>query len=188
MGYRSSGLSLMLRPQARSRILKKLSRAPGRDRAREGRRARRIEVWFADEARIAEEQITRRWAKRGTRPSAPTDQRTASAYIFGVICPKHGKGAAHHAQMQHGGHEPAPGRNRQSDRRAPRGASRRSGRLLSLAVSAITLIPLPAKCPELNRRKTSGSPRDNGPNRTKPRRRATARGNNAHGKREGGEG
>ena len=33
-------------------------------------------------------------AKRGTRPSAPTDQRTASAYIFGAICPKHGKGAA----------------------------------------------------------------------------------------------
>ena len=30
----------------------------------------------------------------GTRPSAPTDQRTASAYIFGAICPKHGKGAA----------------------------------------------------------------------------------------------
>ena len=37
--------------------------------------------------------ITRRWAKRGTRPSAPKDQRTASAYIFGAICPAHGKGA-----------------------------------------------------------------------------------------------
>src|SRR3954451_1745563 len=24
---------------------------------------------------------------RGTRPSAPKDQRTASAYIFGAICP-----------------------------------------------------------------------------------------------------
>ena len=39
-------------------------------------------------------KITRRWAKRGTRPSAPKDQRTASAYIFGAICPKDGKGAA----------------------------------------------------------------------------------------------
>ena len=38
--------------------------------------------------------ITRRWAKRGTRPSAPKDQRTASAYLFGAICPKLGKGAA----------------------------------------------------------------------------------------------
>ena len=38
-------------------------------------------------------KITRRWAKRGTRPSAPRDQRTASAYIFGAICPAEGKGA-----------------------------------------------------------------------------------------------
>ena len=45
-----------------------------------------IEVWFADEARIGQKnQITRRWAKRGTRPSAPKDQRTASAYIFGAM-------------------------------------------------------------------------------------------------------
>jgi hypothetical protein len=37
--------------------------------------------------------ITRRWAKRGTRPAAPQDQRTQSAYIFGAICPALGKGA-----------------------------------------------------------------------------------------------
>src|SRR6516164_2806372 len=54
-----------------------------------------IEVWFADEARIGQKnKITRRWARRGTRPAAPTDQRTASAYIFGAICPALGKGAA----------------------------------------------------------------------------------------------
>jgi DDE superfamily endonuclease len=54
-----------------------------------------IEIWFADEARIGQKnKITRRWAKRGTRPSAPRDQRTASAYIFGAICPQDGKGAA----------------------------------------------------------------------------------------------
>ena len=54
-----------------------------------------IEVWFADEARIGQKnKITRRWAKRGTRPSAPRDQRTASTYIFGAVCPKQGKGAA----------------------------------------------------------------------------------------------
>jgi hypothetical protein len=33
-------------------------------------------------------------ARRGTRPSALKDQRAASAYIFGAICPKDGKGAA----------------------------------------------------------------------------------------------
>ena len=30
---------------------------------------------------------------RGSRPSAPKDQRTKSAYIFGAICPAKGKGA-----------------------------------------------------------------------------------------------
>jgi hypothetical protein len=53
-----------------------------------------IEIWFQDEARIGQKnKITRRWAKRGTRPSAPNDQRTASTYIFGAICPAEGKGA-----------------------------------------------------------------------------------------------
>ena len=37
--------------------------------------------------------ITRRWARRGTRPRAPKDQRTRSAYIFGAICPQEGKSA-----------------------------------------------------------------------------------------------
>lgn len=37
-----------------------------------------LEIWFADEARIGQKnKITRRWAKRGTRPSAPRDLRTA---------------------------------------------------------------------------------------------------------------
>ena len=54
-----------------------------------------LEIWFADEARVRQKnKITRRWARRGTRPSAPHDQRTASTYIFGAICPKEGKGAA----------------------------------------------------------------------------------------------
>ncbi len=53
-----------------------------------------IEIWFQDEARIGQKnKITRRWAKRGTRPSAPKDQRTCSAYIFGAICPARGIGA-----------------------------------------------------------------------------------------------
>ena len=37
--------------------------------------------------------FTRRWARRGTRPRAPRDQRTEWAYIFGAICPAKGKGA-----------------------------------------------------------------------------------------------
>src|SRR4051812_27591931 len=57
-------------------------------------RGKPLEIWFAGEARIGQKNtITRRWAKRGTRPSAPKDQRTASAYVFGAICPAEGKGA-----------------------------------------------------------------------------------------------
>lgn len=68
-----------------------------------------IEIRFQDEARIGQKNgITRGWAKRGSRPSAPHDQRTRSVYIFGAICPKHGKAAAlvmpwcdTHAMNQH---------------------------------------------------------------------------------------
>jgi hypothetical protein len=56
--------------------------------------SRKREIWFQDEARVGQKnKITRRWAKRGTRPSAPRDQRTASAYIFGAIRLAGGKGA-----------------------------------------------------------------------------------------------
>ena len=54
----------------------------------------RIEVWWQDEARIGQKnKITRRWARRGSRPPAPHDRRTKWAYIFGAICPEEGKGA-----------------------------------------------------------------------------------------------
>ena len=54
-----------------------------------------IEIWFQDEARIGQKtKITRRWAKRGTRPAAPKDQRTSSVWIYGAICPARGVGAA----------------------------------------------------------------------------------------------
>ncbi len=53
-----------------------------------------IEIWWQDEARVGQKnKITRRWAKRGSRPSAPKDQRTKWAYIFGAICPAKGKGS-----------------------------------------------------------------------------------------------
>ena len=53
-----------------------------------------IEIWFADEARVGQKnKITRRWARRGSRPAAPKDQRTASVSLFGAICPALGKGA-----------------------------------------------------------------------------------------------
>src|ERR1700730_4043898 len=83
----------MRRRKGQPRILKKFPRLPEITQDK-GLDAAGIEVWFADEARIGQKnKITRRWAKRGTRPSAPHDQRTASAYIFGAVCPAEGKGA-----------------------------------------------------------------------------------------------
>jgi transposase len=54
-----------------------------------------IEIWWQDEARIGQKNgRTRLWARRGTRPRLPADQRYQNAYIFGAICPARGKGAA----------------------------------------------------------------------------------------------
>ncbi len=56
---------------------------------------RRIEIWFQDEARLGQKNgRTRLWAKTGTRPRLPADQRYDNAYLFGAICPMRGKGAA----------------------------------------------------------------------------------------------
>ena len=54
-----------------------------------------IEIWFQDEARIGQKNgQVRQWAKRGTRPRQPADQRYENAYLFGAICPARGVGAA----------------------------------------------------------------------------------------------
>ena len=122
-----------------------------------GVEAAAIEVWFGDEARIGQKnKITRRWAKRGTRPVAPQDQRTASTYIFGAICPKEGKAAGlvlprcdtaamslHLAEIAAA---VAPGA--QAVLLLDQAGWHTSDKL---AVPAnITLVPLPPRCPELN--------------------------------------
>lgn len=57
-------------------------------------RRRKIEIWFQDEARIGQKNsLVRQWARRGTRPTQPADQRYESAYLFGAICPARGVGA-----------------------------------------------------------------------------------------------
>ncbi|NDV87401.1 IS630 family transposase [Aurantimonas aggregata] len=126
---------------------------------RSGRRspAAPLELWWQDEARVGQKNgITRRWAKRGTRPSAPKDQRTTSAYIYGAICPAEGKGAAlvlprcntegmtlHLAEISAA---VAPGAHAVL-------ILDQAGWHLSAGLiipANITLLPLPAKCPELN--------------------------------------
>ena len=47
------------------------------------------------EARIGQKNgLVRQWARRGTRPRQPADQRYDNAYLFGAICPARGVGAA----------------------------------------------------------------------------------------------
>ena len=54
-----------------------------------------IEIWFQDEARIGQKNgLVRQWARPGSRPRQPADQRYGNAYLFGAICPARGKGAA----------------------------------------------------------------------------------------------
>jgi hypothetical protein len=54
-----------------------------------------IEIWFQDEARLGQKNgRVRIWAKRGSRPRLPADQRYDNAYLFGAICPRRGTGAA----------------------------------------------------------------------------------------------
>lgn len=51
-------------------------------------RAKPIEIWFQDEARIGQKgTLTRIWAKKGTRPRAVRDTRYQWAYLFGAVCP-----------------------------------------------------------------------------------------------------
>ena len=116
-----------------------------------------IEIWWQDEARIGQKnKITRRWAKRGTRPVAPHDQRTRSAYIFGAICPARGLGAAlvlpacntaaMNLHLQEISALIAPGSHAiiivdQAGWHSSKGLE---------APDNITLLPLPPKSPELN--------------------------------------
>ena len=101
-------------------------------------------------------KITRRWARRGTRPSAPKDQRTASAYIFGAICPDQGKGAglvlprctseAMTLQLAEISKAVAPGAHAAV-------LLDQAGWHLSKRLKVpdnLTLVPLPSKAPELN--------------------------------------
>jgi len=54
-----------------------------------------IEIWWQDEARLGQKNgLARLWARKGTRPRQPADQRYQNAWLFGAICPARGSGAA----------------------------------------------------------------------------------------------
>ena len=51
-----------------------------------------IDVWFQDEARFGQQNnTTRLWAAKGSRPRAIRQQQFEYAYLFGAVCPGTGK-------------------------------------------------------------------------------------------------
>jgi transposase len=117
-------------------------------------------------ARVGQKtQLGRRWAKRGTRPVAVLDQRTASTYIFSAICPLHGKAAglilpecnteAMNLHLAEIAAAVAPGAH--AVLILDQAGWHVSAKLIVPPTAAnasrfgdITLVPLPPKCPELN--------------------------------------
>lgn len=110
-----------------------------------------------DEARIGQKNGgVRQWARRGTRPRQPADQRYANAYLFGAICPARGKGAG--LAMPYAD----TGAMRQHLKEISRSVARGSHAALLLDRAGwhttgklkvpknITLILLPSRSPELN--------------------------------------
>ena len=168
MGYRKLSARPRHHAQAEGAIeaFKKPSRPAWRkSRAKRASIAGDIEVWFADEARDRpEEQDHPPLGKTRNASFSAADQRTASTYIFGAICPEGGQGGRPDpAQVQHRGDEPASGRSRQGYcawRVTPSSCSiRRDGipPASSLSRQSSPSCPCPAKCPELNPQRTSGS-------------------------------
>src|SRR6202040_3706013 len=113
---------------------------------------KKIELWFQDEARVGQKnkitrpKLVKDGAKRGTRPSAPHDQRTASAYIFGAICPADGKGAG---LVLPSCNSEAMALHLEEISLAVDQAGWHVSKKLPIPDN-ITLLPLPPKSPELN--------------------------------------
>jgi DDE superfamily endonuclease len=100
--------------------------------------------------------IVRQWARRGSRPRQPTDQRYESAYLFGAICPARGTGAG--LAMPYADTEAMQLHLEEIARRVARGAHavllldragwHTTGRLV--VPKNLTLVFLPSRAPEMN--------------------------------------
>ena len=110
-----------------------------------------------DEARIGQKNgQVRQWARRGTRPRQPADQRYENAYLFGAICPARGVGAA--LALPYADTEAMQMHVDEVSRRVARGAHAvllldRAGWHTTDKLNIpknMTLIFLPSRSPELN--------------------------------------
>jgi transposase len=116
-----------------------------------------IEVWFQDEMRIGQKNgLVYQWAKKGTRPRQPKDQRYENAYLFGAVCPRRNTGIA--VIMPHADTEAMQKHIDEISLAVETGAHAliildkaawHTTRKLKLPGN-LTLVPLPPACPELN--------------------------------------
>ena len=109
-----------------------------------------IELWWQDEARIGQKnKLTRRWARRGTRPRAPRQVATSAPngpISFGDLSREGERRRAGHGRAD------ADGGACRRHRPAPIASIRPVGRLTpKLAIpDNITVLALPPRSPELN--------------------------------------
>lgn len=146
-----------LRPRRRRKPLLKNFAAEVAARLGDALADRPIEVWFQDEARIGQKnQLVYAWARKGTRPRQPQDQRYASAYLFGAVCAAQDKGAA--LVLPQADHNAMNLHLEEISRRVADGAHAilvldRAGWHITAKLRVpdnITLLPLPPASPELN--------------------------------------
>ncbi|WP_096171592.1 IS630 family transposase [Cohaesibacter sp. ES.047] len=116
-----------------------------------------IEIWWQDEARLGQKNgLARLWAKKGTRPRLPADQRYKNAYLFGAICPARGVGAG--LMMPFANTQAMQMHLEEVSRTVARGAHAvvlmdRAGWHTTSRLNVpknITILLLPSKSPELN--------------------------------------
>jgi transposase len=116
-----------------------------------------VEIWFQDEMRIGQKNgLVYQWAKKGTRPRQPKDQRYENAYLFGAVCPGRNTGIA--VIMPHADTEAMQKHIDEISLAVAPGAHAliildkaawHTTRKLRLPGN-LTLVPLPPACPELN--------------------------------------
>ncbi|HTF79924.1 MAG TPA: IS630 family transposase [Bradyrhizobium sp.] len=116
-----------------------------------------IEVWFQDEMRVGQKNgLVYQWAKKGSRPRQPKDQRYENAYLFGAVCPGRNTGIA--VIMPHADTEAMQKHVDEISLAVAPGAHAliildkaawHTTRKLKLPDN-LTLVPLPPACPELN--------------------------------------
>jgi transposase len=114
-------------------------------------------VWFQDEMRVGQKNgLVYQWAKKGTRPRQPKDQRYENAYLFGAVCPGRDTGVG--IIMPNANTEAMQKHLDEISRAVAPGAHAliildkaawHTTRKLKPAAN-LTLVPLPPACPELN--------------------------------------